>query len=318
MNVDLIMVREAHRSASTLASVRRADREGEWDLVSAQPGRLRSHSQSFRVGAHIEPAWDHATLRHRVAELVNATRDAMATDPVRAISRFLHRFVRAQPFLGQNERVALIAASAILRANGLPAFVARATARDPEFGRTLAATDDAMERLVERLLWDEALALAEWVPLVPAGSPWTLADEHAALTSARTSIALGPIMDEIVEIVTPLLGTLKADAASHVTHATWAARMRVAIDAAYRGHPICPHHDIIEVRWSIPGERDAVVVVALAGRGIARAASVHLSIEHPHVVAVGAPGLLLPIYETSSDRVERLASWLPFAIQTMA
>jgi hypothetical protein len=315
MNLDLLVVREAHRSASTLASVRRADREGEWELVSAQPGKLRSHPQSFRVGAHVEPAWDHATLRHRVAELVNTTRDAAGADPVRAIARFIRSFVRAQPFLAQNERVALIVASAVLRSLGLPAMAARETERVPEFRAALIAADESvMERFLEAALWSEALALAEWLFLTPLNPRWTLADEHAALASARVPMDLASAMDQLVGIVEPLLDASQAPRRN--VHTTFGERARAATDAAYRGHPICPQHSILETRWPLPDGRDAVLVIALAGRGIAGASSVHLSIEHPRVVAAGiAPALLLPLDETPTNRGERLATWAPSALQ---
>ena len=304
MNVDLLMVREAHRSVSRLSSVRRADREGEWDLVSAQPGKLRSHAQSFRMGTHVEAAWDHATLRHRVAELVNDTRREAATDPVSAVARFIHAFVRAQPFLGQNERVVVVVASVLLRSLGLPAL-SRATERLPEFTTALVAeANNDLIRFVEATLWTEALALVEWLP-AGASPRQTLADEHAALVSARVPIEIAPLADLIATGFEPLLGPPR----SQIEHETFADRARAARDAAFRSHPICPQHSIVEARWSVNDERDAVLVVGLAGRGFAGATSAHFSVEHPRVVATAAPAILLPLHESADHRAGRLSSW---------
>ncbi|MGE0551753.1 MAG: hypothetical protein AB7O24_28120 [Kofleriaceae bacterium] len=308
MSLDLRMVREVHRCVSKLASVRRADREGEWDLVSAQPGKLRSHAQSFRVGAHVEPAWDHATLRRRVAELINTTR--AVEDGVRAVACFIRSFVRAQPFLGHNERVALITASVFLCSVGLPALSIRYV-DDPEFGPALIAADDtSMKRVVERWLWTEALALAEWLP-VSTSSRSTLADEHRALADCRVPIDLAPLASELTELIEPLLANVGN--ARHLVHVEFADRLRAATDASYRGHPICAQHPIVETRWSMTGDREAILVIALAGRGIAGAASAHLSIEQPGVVASNVPAVLLPMDEAASNRAERLALWVPLA-----
>jgi hypothetical protein len=315
MNFDLVMVREANRAASTRESVRRANRDGVWKLVSAQPGKLRSQPQSFRAGTLVESAWDHRSLRQRVATLVNETRDAAPRAPARTIATFIRAFVRAQPFLGENEHTALIVASALCRSLGLPGLYAQEIRGAPEFVSALIADDAAvMERVVDAALWREALALAEWIAPAPTHARWTLADEHAVLNALRTPTDLCGLAEQAVKALEPLLHS--PTGARHVEHVHFIDRARATTDATYRGRSICPQTSIFESRWSLPGERDAVLITALAGRGISRAASIHLSIEHPQVVNTQtAPALLFPFDEASAERAARLATWLPTALR---
>lgn len=306
MNIDLVSVREAHRSVTKRTVVRRADRHGEWVLGSAQPGRLRSQPQSFRVDDRIEPAWEHATLRHRLAALVNTTREGAVSAPVPAIARFLRDFARAQPFSGQNENVSLVVASAILRLNALPALHVRHLVHDREFELALIADDGlAMEQFLEAALWAEALSFSEWMSPPPSQSRWTLADDHDAASASRSSVDLQAIADEMTPLLPP---------ARRLVHETFAARLRAAGDAVHRGHCISPHHSIVELRWE-QGHFEGVLVIALAGRGMTGAASAHLSIEHPDVVRPGVtPAVLLPLDESAPDRGARIAVWLSNAL----
>lgn len=323
MPIDLVMVREAHRYVSKKASVRRADREGEWTVASSQAGKLRSQPQSFRVGDHVEPAWDHGSLKRRLADLVNTTRDAAVTDPLAAAASLVRGFARAQPFLGENERVALVVASLLLRSATLPALHAEAVESAPAFARALVAPDDEpMVRLLAEAVWQEALELVESIAVTPSRR-WTLAAEHAALNAARarassmTDAHLVELCEVVEQALAPQLQALfgSAEATHCAVHASFSARASAAIRAVYRGRQICAQRSIVEMRWSF-GALDAVLVVALAGRGISGAASAHVAFELPSLPANTrrAPGLLLLPDEAHGDLERRLTGWLPSAI----
>jgi len=318
MKIDLVMVREAHRFASTRASVRRAGRDGEWALASAQAGKLRSQPQSFRVGDRIEPAWDHATLKQRLAELVNATRDATASTPIAAITTLVRGFVRAQPFLGENERTALIVASLLLRSVGLPALSVLRLEHDRSFLAALIANDDAaMLHALTDAVWSEALGHIEALA-IDTTTARTLAAEHAALAAARelvrpiTDVELASHADIVASTIEAYLATRFALGPSRrLTHTTFAARAQAASVAVYRQHIISAQHTLIEVRWSLDPQLEVVLVIAHAGRGIAGALSAHLALEHPTVpTARRAPALLLIPDEPAAELASRLEAWV--------
>ncbi len=324
MRIDLVMVREAHRLTSKKASVRRADREGEWALAQSHAGKLRSQPQSFRIGDHVEPAWDQGNLKHRLAELVNATRDRAPITPLAAAASLIRGFVRAQPFLGENERVALVVASLMLRSASLPVLHAETLESAAAFAKAMIASDDEpMIRVLTEAAWQEALELVESIAVTPSPR-WTLAAEHAALDAARAraSSISDTQLDELCRVVEQVLvpqlqSRLGPLGTSHrAVHASFSARGSAAVHAAYRGRQICAQRAIVEMRWSL-GALDAVLVVAIAGRGLTGAASAHVAFELPSLPANTrhAPGLLLLPDEPPAELDRRLATWIPSAIE---
>ncbi|MGE3455482.1 MAG: hypothetical protein AB7O24_10255 [Kofleriaceae bacterium] len=120
-NVDVALLREVHRAVTgALPMTRRADAAGEWDAVPSRAGHVRSQPQSFRLGSYVERAWEHSTLKRRMAELLNAVVAASPRQPVTQAARAVWAVTRAQPFAGDNVRVALVVASRMLASAGLP------------------------------------------------------------------------------------------------------------------------------------------------------------------------------------------------------
>ena len=308
MPIDLVMVREAHRLVSgTKANVRRADRHGAWSLVSAKPGQLRSHPQSMRVGDHVEPAWNHETLKRRLAELVSATR---AAPTLATIAAFIRDVVRAQPFPGDNEPLALVVASLLLCSAGFPPLAIASLEHTPTFHAALIATEvEPMVSLLTDAVWTAALELAEVLPLCAPGAV-TLAAEHAALAAVRSRWDHGDC-HAMANLVARALGDCTI-----VAHETFAARARATTDASHRGRAICAQRTIIELRQSVDRDLVLIVVIAFAGRGTTGAISAHLSIELPAVPTPRrAPALLIVPEEPASETTARIGRWLPRAIE---
>src|SRR5205814_3146198 len=164
---------------------RRARVDGAWMVGPASPGQLRTKPQAFRLRGHVEPAWAPGALKGGLARLLDGAAASLAADPVACIAALVWALSRAQPFTASNERVALIAASRLLRASGLPGLAVDDIERDPAFIDALVAATagdrGALARTLEAAIWDAALAWAEWLGGPPPADParWTLRDEHA-------------------------------------------------------------------------------------------------------------------------------------------
>ncbi len=324
-NLDLVVFRELHEAISTGTKVRRADRDGHWVLATARPGHLRSQPQSFRVGDRVEPAWDHNTLARRVAEVIATASGATAIDVVPRVVELVWNLVRAQPFLGDNERVALALASMLLSRFELPMFSDALAADDDFFAAFAAETTEPLATYVRRTLWDQELQFAEWLHALPSGDErWSLAAEHARLAALRdrsrlvSPEQLGQFVDHAVVHLTDGLAGGDSGAVRRSPTTTHADRLRVAIASARRGRHLCPHRPIHEVRIRLNDVGlEAVVVAGSAGRGLTGAASLHIAFE----IAGGAPttgraspGLLLVHAESLVDQQSRFAEWSQMAI----
>jgi len=340
---DLVLLRDAHRAIAARPTqrvdrrnggaqpVRRAGPDGRWAVSAPRVGKLRSQPQSFRVGDHVEPAWDHNTLTRRLAALLNATYAAVAGDPIGQIASFVWTLARAQPFVGSNERTALVLAARLLSATDLPVLHVAAVEQDPAFTSALIApTPEPLAAFLTRVLWDEALALAEWlaIPAPSDAARWTLTDEHAALGAARARVpsvepaVLAALVDRAVAVITPFLeeyAGATVGAAVRTPLPTFADRLRVSVDSARRGRYLCPHLPLHDVRWSLhAGGLDAVLIAGTAGRGLAGASAIHFALEPPalpHHAGRPAPALLVIPDEATADQQRRLAAWTTFAVR---
>jgi len=326
-NPDLVVFREIHEAISSMAKVRRADRDGQWTLANARPGHLRSQPQSFRAGDRVEPAWDHTTLARRVAEVIAMASVSSASDAVARAAELVWTLVRAQPFLGDNERAALALASMLLARFELPVLSLDVITSDSDFFDALAAnTSEPLATYVRRSLWDEALELAEWLRAFPSGDDrWSLAAEHTTLAAMRERARdidpeqLVQVVEHAVVQLTNGVASGDSGAVRWTPTATHAERLRVAIASARRGRHLCIHRAVHEVRIRIDGTGlDAVVVAGSAGRGLTGAAGLHIAIEIadvPPTTGRASPGLLLVPGESRAEQEARFAEWSPFAIQ---
>jgi hypothetical protein len=325
-NLDLALMREAHRAVTGESTAsRRADRDGVWTIAGARPGHLRSQPQTYRFGDRVEPAWDHVTLKQRLA---SAVRDARRLElAVARAAATIHAITRAQPFLGDNERVAMVLAAQVLRADGLPAPRVGALERDEAFAAAVfAATDDdrsAIEAYLIRAMWDEALAFASWLaPAQPTTTArWTLRDEHEAAQAlrqkARTFAAseLDAILEDTTRAVRPALAAV-LDLATADPTVIHTSSLGAAVSALGRGQPLCPHAPMRELRWRVEPstELELVIVAGAPGRGLTGAVAVHVALELPGVpLRAPAPAALCVPDEPVIDRRARLEAWGPHA-----
>jgi hypothetical protein len=333
-NLDGARLREIHRAVTgERSTIRYAQLDGGWAIAPARAGHLRSRPQSFRAGEHVEAAWDHTTLKRRLAELLNGTAAAFACAPVMCAAQLIWSLTRAQPFAGDNERVALIAVSRLLHGAGLPTLAVTEIMNDPAFEAAVsAATADDREELecyLATAIWDEALALAEVLTLPASIERWSLRDEHLALDQARRrarTIAQTEVealastaADAIAARVGVRLGLALGDAKRSAPSAL-ADRLRLAMEAVGRGHPVCPHLEISEQRWSVDGPTGLALVVMIAspGRGITGAVSIQAALELRGVPTPWrSPALLFVPDEPPSERNRRLSAWIPRAMDRM-
>jgi hypothetical protein len=327
-NVDGALLRAIHRAVTAeRATIRRATPEGSWTIAPARAGHLRSKPQSFRAGEHVEAAWEHATLKRAVAELIDATAAGFASAPVARAANLIWSLARAQPFAGDNERVAMVLASRLLHGIGLPTLAVGETMGDPAFEAAMcAASADDLERYLAAAIWDEALAFAEALSLSASTERWSLRDEHLALAEARRrahTIApaeLGAIASAAADLIAARAGERLGIAlapANRSAPSAFADRLRLAMEAGGRGHLVSPHSEISELRWSADAATglDLVVVIGAPGRGITGAASVHAALELRGVPTPwSAPAILFVPGEPPGDRNRRLAAWAPRAM----
>lgn len=321
-NMDLDGLRGAHRIVvGNQTTVRRTDRDGSWTFASAHPGHLRSQPQSFRAGSHVEPAWDHTTLKHQMAHVLADVASRFDAAPIPCAAELVWTISRAQPFIGHNERLSLLAASRLLSAAGLPVLSIPQLERDAELDACIiAATEDNrtdLEVYLANTVSREALAIAEWISLAPVGR-WSLRDEHAALSALRSATPAIESDRFIADATHMLVALCESALGLSLTPLSGISRhhLRIARDATYRGCPICPHMPIRELRWSIDNSLELVVVVGAVGRGIAGASSLHASIEVGGVVnALPAAAFLLVPDEDLVDQQARFSAWAPSAIR---
>lgn len=321
-NMDLVGLREAHRMVvGRQSTVRRTDRDGSWTSASAHPGHLRSQPQSFRVGVHIEPAWDLSTLKHRLARVLAHVTSRFEAVPIQCAAEVVWAISRAQPFIGRNERLSLLVASRMLCAAGLPVLPILQLERDAELEACIvAATEDNradLEIYLANTISREALAIAEWISVAPNGR-WSLRDEHAALSSLRSTTPVSECDSFTTETTRALVALCESALGAKLTPLSGTSRhhLRIACDATYRGCPICPHMPIREFRWSIDNSLELVVVIGRAGRGITDASSLHVAIEVGGVVnPLPAAAFLLVPDEDLGAQQARFAAWAPSAIR---
>ncbi len=303
--------------------VRRANEHGEWEVVPPKPGHLRSRPQAFRIGEHVEAAWDHPTLRKRIAELLRSNA-IEAERPLYAVSRLIWSLLRAQPFLGSNERVALLLAARVLNAAGWPAPDIEAIEADDELAVAAAAPNhELLVVVLERAMAQEMLAFAEWLPLAREPGRWSLHDEQQAAAAARSRVTqvqtdmLVDATNDIADLLEPMLAKHFALGPRIVTTLTSEPeRLEAAVTAARSGRYLCPQCPIVRCCWPVEAGHGLVVrlVAGAAGRALAGAAAIHLAIDITSVPASNAPATLLVPNESSSARQERIQSWLRYAI----
>jgi hypothetical protein len=330
--LDLALLRAVHRALPGADSrVRRADRDGRWRLADARPGMLRTKPQSFRSGDHVEPAWEPGAIKAGLARLLHEVGPAFADDPVHHGAHLLWAITRAQPFAGHNVRLALTIVSLCLRRADLPALAVVDAERDAALIAGLArATADRtpLERVLEHLIWREALAFAEWLaPVASDAARWTLAGEAEALAATRARVVavseatVERIAARAIEVVTPgLTMELGVDVAGGV--ARWVGdpgeRLALAWTSAARGRWLCPHAPLRVATWSLGGTGvEAHLVIGGAGRGLSGAAVAHLALGSPAPGAPPAPALLLIPDEADDEWQTRLAAWVAPALASV-
>lgn len=326
-SMDLVLFRDLHEAVSSSAKVRRANREGEWTLANARPGHLRSQPQSFRAGNRVEPAWDHSTLARRVADVIAGASKATAAEVVRRSAELVWTLIRAQPFVGDNERVSLALASMFLARFDLPVLPLDVISSDTDFVDALAAdTSESLAAYMRRRLWDEALNFSEWLHAVPpAGGRWSLADEHARLAAVRARVRdidaaqLEQLVDHAVAQLTNDVAGGDIGAVRRTPTETHADRLRIVLASVRRGRYLCAHRPVHDVRIRIAGsEIDVVLVTGGAGRGLTGAAGLHIAIDILDAAprtGRGSPGLLLVPGESLVEQHARFAEWIPFALE---
>ena len=319
--VDAALLRDLHRAVCGEAGqVRRADRDGAWGLVAARAGHLRSQPQSFRIGEHVEPAWDPATLARRVGAVLSEAARTACEDPIGAAATAVWSLARTQPFLGANEQVALVLAARILHAADLPVPSVEELAASPQLAAALIDPEPrALAAVLARAVWDEALVVAELV--APTSSGDTLAAEHAALVAARARSSIPPLGSLLFAIAPLLASALRADGEhASSTPSAFGDRLALAIAAAGRRRHLCPHWPIHELRWRIEPATslDAVLVAGAPGRGITGAGALHFAIEVAGIAATSgkpAAGILILPDEAPADLHGRITAWIPTAIE---
>ena len=323
MSVELL--RDIHVAATGRpANVRRANEHGAWTVVPPKPGHLRSRPQSFRVGPHVEPAWDHNTLKMRVAELLRATTGVTAA-PFAGAAHLVWNLMRAQPFLGLNERTALLCTARLLNSVGLPLFSVAALEHDPEFaGAAIASEPKRLADVLERASWREALEFAEWLSLTPTTAWWSLHDEQTALALARENvqaIAASEVEDALHQVAENLAVVVSSSLEMEVSGCTttlleaYDARLKTAIATARGGRYVCPHRTMAVARCALPsGGLGAQVVIGAAGRGLTGAVSMNLAVVLGDVALNSVESILLVPNELPESRRARIAEWLSRAV----
>ncbi len=325
--VSLELLRGIHVAATGRPSnVRRADEDGTWTIVAPKPGRLRSRPQAFRIGDHVERAWDHNTLRRQLAELLRTAVPDVENSPFDATARIVWNLLRAQPFLGLNERTALLFAARLLHGVGLPTLHVIDLERDDELaGAAVMPDHTALTDVLERAAWREALDFAEWLALPPQTARWSLRDEQEALASARARIAT---MDtrEIDDTTRYLANRVREELAARLaaavepceiaTPATEQERLTIAVASARSGRFICPRQPIVHLRWPVTSSHGLAlrIVIGTAGRGLTGAVSMHLALDVGGVTARTTPAMLLVAGERAGDRRQRIDAWVARAI----
>jgi hypothetical protein len=324
--VSVELLREIHIAGTGRpANVRRADENGIWMMVTPKPGRLRSRPQSLRIGDHVEAAWDHNTLRKRLAELLRVAAIEMDGSPFEIVARTTWSLLRAQPFLGLNERTALLVAARLLHAIGFPVLPVSALEHDKDFASAACASDHGLlAEVFERAVWGEALDFAEWLPLSRETPRWSLHDEQRALATARER---APRVDAVVidEVIDQLANKIPAQLATQLAMSVedcvlsrpdaYSERLSIAVTSARCGRFICPQQPISHLRWNVSSTPLAAqVVIGSAGRGLTGAVSVHLALGIGEVLGRSPPTILLVPGETSLERSQRIDSWIGRAV----
>jgi hypothetical protein len=322
------LLRELHRAISGAQTrVRRANRDGRWVLADARPGALRTKPQSFRSGDHVEPAWEPGALKAGLTRLLHEIGPTFADEPARQGATLLWALSRAQPFAGQNERLALAVVSWCLRRAGLPVLPVVDVERDAAFVGALAgasADRASLEHYLAVALWAEALRRAEWLAPVATDERWTLAGEHRALVAIRAGAVTVPrheVEAFAVRASAEIQAALTAQLAVGIEDAGWAwltdpaQRRQLAWDSAARGRWLCPEDAMLLIGWRLGDTGlDARLVVGAAGRGTSGALSAHLGLGPPAPGADAAPAFLLIPDETATDRDRRFQSWVELAV----
>jgi hypothetical protein len=327
--VDLALLRAIHRAVTGGRDTSRyADAIGTWTIARARAGHLRSRAQTFRAAQHREPAWDPATLRRRLADTIV---EALALEePLAQAAALAWTVARAQPFVGDNERVGLVLGARILCAAGLPSLRVEGIERDRDYASALAAdAPDVVQAYLERAMWDEARELAESLAVEPpgAGGRWSLADQHAtaerrrAATNTFTRAELEAIIACACRVLIPAAATaLRAplEQAELTVHTLPSARLDAVARAARRGFRISPHLDVYEMRWAL--ENAALVLSAGApGQGLSGAATLHLGMDLGGVVSPrAARALLITPSEDPAERARRIEAWGLRAVEDVA
>ncbi len=325
--VSLELLRTIHVAGTGRPSnVRRADEDGTWTIVPPKPGRLRSRPQSFRIGDHVERAWDHNTLRKQLAELLRTAMHDVGDRPFDACARIAWNLLRAQPFLGLNERTALLFAARLLHGVGLPTLHVIDLERDDELAAAATMLDHTvLAEVLERAVWREALDFAEWLALPPQTARWSLRDEQEALANARGRIATidaHEIDDSAHYLAESVREALTARLAMPVepcvitTSETEEERLTVALASARSGRFVCPRRPIVHLRWPVSSSHGLVarIVIGSAGRGLTGAVSMNLALDVGGVAARTAPAMLLVPGESTADRRQRMDAWVARAI----
>jgi len=321
-NLDLAALRQLHEAISSGGVVRRADRQGKWATANARPGHLRSQPQSFRAATHIEPAWDHNTLVHRLAQELGARAAVLHADPLKTVADLVWTLVRAQPFVAENDLLAFSLASLLFEKVGLPTLHTSALVRDAAVTDALAETSSSsLLTFLQRRLWEEELLWVEWFG-VHSDHRRSLADDHSSLTTAR-----GLVVDDGEQrenlVAHAVLGVRRQSGAALESRRTLiddhATRLRIAMASAGRGRYVCPHQALVETRVRLDDRTgaDALIVAGAAGRGTTGASAIHLAVEFEDVAPTGgraAPGLILLPDESFADQCDRLDEWIPFAM----
>ncbi|MDX2091710.1 MAG: hypothetical protein SFX73_27870 [Kofleriaceae bacterium] len=325
-NLDLALLREIHRAVTgARPTIRRADKGGRWTIAAARAGHMRSQPQAFRAGERIAPAWDHGTLKRQLAHAMSES--LRLPEPVARAATLIWNVARAQPFLGDNERVAMVLGARVLRSAGLPAPAIGALERDEAFANALVEADaeqrTTLEQYVRTALWDEALAFAEWFAAVPDDphGRWSLRDEHAAAVRARQNTLtfaegeLAAIAAQAADALLPRVGEtlgIQLGEPKFVVPVRDADRLRLAIEATGRGRRVCPHAPMRELRWRVDEVTglELVLVVGVVGQGLTGAAAIHAALEHPGVPTTGvARAVLLVPGEPTGEREQRVIAW---------
>jgi hypothetical protein len=330
--LDGASLRDIHRAVTGVrATIRRAEPDGTWTIAAARAGHLRSRPQCFRLDDHVESAWDHSTLKRQIAAVLAETVAGFSSDPIARAASLVWALTRAQPFLGDNERVALVAASRAFHDAGLPWLGVEDIVRDSKFDDALvAATSDDRDDLEGYLagrLWDEALATSEWLQLPRSTEHRTLRDEHDALRQARERVGgfaaaeLDALGDDAAAAIIPCVESKLGTTLGHLRRVApdgFAERLQLAAEAGERGHPLCPHEAIVVLRSSIDAATglELVLVLGTAGRGLTGAASLQLALEvgaRP-TPQTRAPAILLVPDEAPTERSSRIAEWAVTAV----